>query len=116
MVVVDQEAPHETRYHFHNMVRKYALEKLLEAGEENTIRDRHLDYFLDLSRKFEPALRGVDQLFWLERLFVERDNIRAAMQWAAKTNVQAGLYLSGRLQAFWESYDLPEEKRWLLMI
>jgi hypothetical protein len=49
-------------------------------------------------------------------LFVERDNIRAAMQWAAQANVNAGLYLSGRLQAFWKNYDLPEEKRWLLMV
>jgi predicted ATPase/DNA-binding SARP family transcriptional activator len=116
LILVDREAGHETRYRFHNMVRKYALERLLEAGEENTIHDRHLEYFLEMSRKFEPALRGMDQLLWLERLFVDRDNIRAAIQWAAKTNVQAGLYLSGRLQAFWESYDLPEEKRWLLMI
>jgi predicted ATPase len=116
LIVVNQEARHETRYHFHNMVRKYAREKLLESVEEKTMRDRHLDFFLEMAQKFEPALRGVDQLSWLERLFIERDNIRAAMQWAAQTNVNAGLYLSERLQAFWENYDLPGEKRWLLMI
>lgn len=116
LVVVNQEGRHETRYSFHTLVRKFAQEKLVEAGEEHEIRDRHLEYFLDLARKLEPALRGVDQLLWLERLFVERDNLRAAMQWAARTNVQAGLYLSGRLQAFWENVDLPEDKRWLLMI
>ena len=80
------------------------------------IRDRHLEYFVQLSRQFEPALQGHDQLSWLERIYVERDNIRAALQWAAKTNVQAGLYLSGRLRTFWESYALEGEKRWLLMI
>ena len=56
LVVVHQEAGRETRYNFHEMVRNYAWEKLLEAGEEELIRDRHLEYFLELSRQFEPAL------------------------------------------------------------
>jgi predicted ATPase len=98
------------------MIRSYTWEKLLQAGEEEAIRDRHLDYFLELSRQFGPALHGTDQLAWLERLYVERDNFRAALQWAAKTNVEAGLYLSGRLRTFWENYALEGEKRWLLMI
>ena len=115
-VVVQQQTEHETRYGFHEVVRAYAQEKLVEAGEEQPIRDRHLAYVLDLVRQLEPALHGVDQDLWLERLFFERDNIRAALGWAAKTNVQAGLYLSDRLRTFWENYDLREEARWLLMI
>jgi predicted ATPase/DNA-binding SARP family transcriptional activator len=115
-VIVYQQMETETRYAFHEVVRSYAQEKLVEADEEETMRDRHLEYFLELSRKLEPALHGVDQDLWLGRLFVERDNIRAALEWAARTNVQAGLYLSNRLRTFWESYELREEARWLLMI
>jgi hypothetical protein len=69
-----------------------------------------------MSRKSEPVRDGDEHLQWLERLFIERDNIRAAMQWAAQTNVNAGLYLAGQLRSLWQNYDLPEEKRWLLMI
>jgi predicted ATPase len=116
LIVVDQKSRYETRYHFHNLVRKFAQEKLLEAGEEKKIRDRHLDYFLGMARKIEPVRNADEQLPWLERLFIERDNIRAAMQWAAQTNVNAGLYLAGQLRSLWQNYDLPEEKRWLLMI
>jgi predicted ATPase len=115
-VVVRQQAGYETRYRFHEVVRTFALEKLIEAGEEEMIRDRHLEYFLELARQFEPALRGVDQELWLERLLIERDNIRAALEWAARTHVQAGLYLSNRLRTFWETYEFREEARWLLMI
>jgi predicted ATPase len=115
-VVVHQQAGYETRYGFHEVVRSYALEKLVEAGEEETMRDRHLEYFLDLVRQLEPTLDSAHQQQWLERLLVERDNIRAALGWAARTNVQAGLYLSNRLRSFWESYDFREEARWLLMI
>jgi len=116
LVVVHQDTARETRYDFHEMIRNYALEKLVQAGEEELVRDRHLEYFLELSRQFEPALHGSDQLAWLERLYVERDNFRAALQWAAKMHVEAGLYLSGRLRTFWENYALGGEKRWLLMI
>jgi predicted ATPase/DNA-binding SARP family transcriptional activator len=115
-VVVRQQAGYETRYRFHEVVRTFALEKLVEAGEEAALRDRHLEYFLDLAGQFEPALHGVDQELWLERLLIERDNIRAALEWAARTHVQAGLYLSNRLRTFWETYEFREEARWLLMI
>lgn len=115
-VVVHRQDAQETRYRFHEVIRSYAQDKLIEAGEEKTMRDRHLEYVLELSRQFEPALRGIDQDVWLERLFVEQDNIRAAMEWAARTHVHAGLYLSGRLRLFWEKYEFPEEARWLLTI
>ena len=115
-VVVRQQAGYETRYRFHEVVRSFALEKLIEAGEEAALRDRHLEYFVELARQFEPALHGVDQELWLERLSIERDNIRAALEWAARTHVQAGLYLSNRLRTFWENYEFREEARWLLMI
>lgn len=115
-VIVHPQTEDETRFGFHEVVRSYAQEKLRESGEEEMIRDRHVEYFLELSRQFEPALHGNDQDLWLARLFVERDNIRAALEWAARTNVQAGLYLSNRLRAFWENYDLREEARWLLTI
>ena len=115
-VVVYPQTADETRYGFHEVIRTYAQEKMKEAGEEKPIRDRHLEYFLELAHQLEPALRGVDQDGWLERLFVERDNIRAALEWAARTDVQAGLYLSGRLRVFWENYQGDEDTRWLLTI
>ena len=115
-VTTQKQNERDTRYRFHEVVRSYAQEKLIDAGEEHLMRDRHLQYFVDLTHQFEPALRGVDQGLWLERLFLERDNIRAALGWAARTHVQAGLYLSNRLRSFWEHYEFREEAGWLLMI
>jgi predicted ATPase len=115
-VVVHRQAGYETRYGFHEVVRSFAQEKLIEAGEEKTIRDRQLQYYLKLLRQLELTFQSTDQDKWLDRLFLERDNIRAALEWAARTNVQAGLYISNRLRMFWENYDLREEARWLLTI
>jgi predicted ATPase len=115
-VVVQQQAGYETRYGFHEVVRSFAQEKLVEAGEEKMMRDRHLEYYLQLLGQLDPAQHNADHDAWLERLFMERDNIRAALEWAARTNVQAGLYVSNLLRTFWENYDLREEARWLLTI
>ena len=115
-VVVHQQAGYETRYGFHEVVRSFAQEKLIEAGEEKTIRDRQLHYYLKLVQQLELTLHSTGHEKWLDRLFLERDNIRTALEWAAQTNVQAGLYISNKLRTFWESYELREEARWLLTI
>jgi predicted ATPase/DNA-binding SARP family transcriptional activator len=102
------------RYRRLETIRQYAREKLKDSDEEENIRDRHLKYFLQLSEQAETALRGPTQIEWMSRLNDERDNIRAALEYAAKNNdVEAGLYLSGRLGRFWEGFDLKEGTRWL---
>lgn len=115
-VVVDRQSGSGTRFRFHEVVRSFALEKLSETDEEAAIRDRHLEYFLELGHQLEPARQAADQEAWLERLFLERDNLRAALEWAARNHVQAGLYLSGKLRTFWESCEHRDQVRWLLMI
>jgi tetratricopeptide (TPR) repeat protein len=110
---LNQEAGRKTRFRFHEIVRQYAHEKLIEASDEENIRTRHLNYFLKLSEQAEPVLRGPAQIEWMPRLNDERHNIRTALDWADKTDVEAGLYISGRLWRFWEDVDLREGENWL---
>ena len=113
LILVSQEANSDTRYRFHEIVRQYAHEKLSEPSETADLRTRHLHYFLNLSEQAEPALRGPTQIEWMSRLKDERDNIRAALKWADKTDLEAGLYISGRLRYLWEQFDVQEGIRWL---
>ncbi len=113
LVVVNQASGRERQYHLLETIRQYVDEKLVEASEKETIRTWHLKYFLGLSEQAESALRGSEQGDWLVRLDNERDNIRAALEWADQTNLEAGLYLSGRLRRFWDNFDLREGKHWL---
>ncbi len=109
LVVANQESGRERRYHLLETIREYASEKLIEANEQDTIRIQHLRYFLELSEQAESALKGPEQLKWLEHLHLESYNIRAALEWAAKTDVESGLSLSSGLSIrFWESFDLQE--------
>jgi tetratricopeptide (TPR) repeat protein len=49
----------------------------------------------------------------MERLNEERSNLRAALHWAEKTDVEAGLLLASQLLRFWESSDMREGIQWL---
>ena len=85
------------RYHLLDTIRQYALEKLIETSAHENIRIQHLSYFLALAEQAGLALKGPGQVEWLARLLNERDNLRAALDWAAKTNVEAGLALPSSL-------------------
>jgi tetratricopeptide (TPR) repeat protein len=112
LIKVDQAAGRATRYRFHEMVRQYVYKKLQEAGEEATIRLRHLKYFLRFSERAERALHGPQQTEWFDRLTAERDNFRVALEHASGLDLEAGLYLSGGLLAYWYSFDAREGLSW----
>jgi len=113
LIVVEQETGRGTRYHFHEIVREYAHEKLAESGAHDNVCTRHLQYFLGLSEQAELQLRSATLVDWLEQLNNERDNLRAALNWAEKTDLEAGLWLSGNLWRYWESSNLSEGIHWL---
>lgn len=106
----------DVRYRMLETIRLYGQERLRESGETDATRHRHLEWYLGLAEQAEPALQGPDQLVWLDRLELEHDNIRAALEWtrADGGRVEAGLRLSGLLHRFWilRGY-LREGRDWL---
>ena len=81
-LVVAEERKREERYNLLETIRQYGRDRLLESGEGEVLRDRHLDWFLALAEGAEAELLGPDQVEWLDRLEVEHDNLRAALQWS----------------------------------
>jgi predicted ATPase len=113
LLVLDRPLGSRTRYRFHEMVRQYAHDRLLEAGEVEMVRERHLAFFLQLSEQIEAELHGPQETDWLSLADEVRDNLRLALEQASRTDTQAGLYIAGRLQGFWETFSVPEGRRWL---
>ncbi len=101
LVVVEEQAG-ASRYYLLETIRQYVREKLLEAGESETVRTQHLCFFLQLAEEAEPKLRTAEQLVWLPRLDLEHDNLRAALKWASGSDpLAAGLRLAASLARFW---------------
>jgi Predicted ATPase len=85
LVTVEREAGRAPRYTVLESVWQYCRDKLTASGEEDRLRDRHLEYFLEFAEKAEPHLEGPGQKEWLERCAAERFNFRAALDWAGET-------------------------------
>jgi predicted ATPase/class 3 adenylate cyclase len=83
-------------------IREYALERLEESGQAETLRRRQAERFLALAEEAEPNLRGGSLKEWLDRLEREHDNLRAALdQLGASRETQGALRLAGALSEFW---------------
>ena len=108
LVSVNPASGKERRYTLHEMICQFAAEKM-GTGEADHTRTQHLRYFLRFSELAEPALHGSQQLAWLARLNDELDNLRLALSWASRTDIEAGLYIIGRLYG---DLDLREALTW----
>ncbi len=90
------------RYDMHELVRQYALDKLVESGEAERVGNAHLDFFLNFAQEAKPMLEATEQGTWLRRLEPERDNFRAALAWSRNySDLESGLRLGAALWLFW---------------
>jgi predicted ATPase/DNA-binding SARP family transcriptional activator len=90
-LVLYEEQGGEGRYRLLETVRQYFSERLLQSGEGEATRGRHLDYYLAMAEEAEPQLMGAQQGEWLERLETEHDNLRAALMFARSDHSDFGL-------------------------
>jgi predicted ATPase/DNA-binding CsgD family transcriptional regulator len=96
-------------------IREYGLERLAASGEMEYLARLHATHFLALAEEAEPKLMCAEQGRWLNRLELERDNLRAALRWALDhDDPTMALRLGGALWRFWfrRGY-LSEGRGWL---
>jgi predicted ATPase/DNA-binding CsgD family transcriptional regulator len=104
----------ETRYRLLLTVRRYAEERLGEAGEADVVLERHAAHYAALVAEAQAGLAGPDQLRWLDRLEAEHDNLRAALVSSLGTDAEAAGRLVGPLWPFWyRRGHYQEARRWL---
>ena len=70
------------RYWMLQTLREYALERLEQTGEQDVLRQRHLEHYLHLVEHTAPRLSTHHEREALAVLDGEIDNLRAALQWA----------------------------------
>lgn len=91
----------ELRFRMLETIREYGLERLSDSGGEEAARMAHARFFADLVASAPPYLLGPDHAHWLIRLELEHANIRAALDWLAERDVEAGLWMLTGLWRFW---------------
>ena len=96
---IDRSRP---RYRMLETLREYAGEQLVERGELPAMREAHAQYFCELAETAEPRLRSSDQLFWLDQLTVERDNLLAGLRFAEEVgDADTAIRLGAALSWYW---------------
>jgi predicted ATPase/DNA-binding SARP family transcriptional activator len=92
----------EPRYRMLETIREYGIERLAERGELEWIRSAHAAYFSALAREAKPFLHTADQLTWMDKVSVERDNLLAALRYLGDSgNATDALNLAGDLSWYW---------------
>lgn len=89
----------QTRYRLLEPVRRCALARLVDSGEESNARIRHLRYYVSLAERIAAHTNRADQAVWNARADADGANLRAAHDWALQTGraeeaarLAAGLY------------------------
>jgi predicted ATPase/DNA-binding NarL/FixJ family response regulator len=110
-LVVMVEHDGRARYRVLEPIRQYAQAKLLVSGESPAVRQRHANYYCELSERLShwpsPGLRINAER---QREFA---NFRVAMSWALESDEsQLGLRLAASLWNFWTLGWLSEGREW----
>jgi DNA-binding SARP family transcriptional activator/tetratricopeptide (TPR) repeat protein len=80
-----------TTYQLHEVARRFAWEKLDQAGEVQAIRASHAGYYARLLAQNEERLQGRDQKRALMEIEDQVEDTRAAWQWLVERRDVAGL-------------------------
>ncbi len=93
----------EARFQMLETIREFAAEMLVAHGEGDLVRGRFGAWFLGLAERARPLLAGPDQRTWLDRLEMEHDNLRAALDRAtAAGDAGTAIGLAFALWRFWQ--------------
>ncbi len=102
-VADDSVDPAEPEYGMLEIIRAFAFERLVEAGEAELLRDRHLAHFVALAEQWTGGLASNRRDARLAQLDREYANFRSALDWAAESGQrEPGLRLVAALWLYWD--------------
>jgi predicted ATPase/class 3 adenylate cyclase len=91
-------------------IREYAAEKLAASRDADEVRRRHAAFFTELAEEaYEHRFDAEAE--WSERLELDHDDLRVALDWLAPNDPDRALALSGALGWFWLSHGHLAEGR-----
>ncbi|NOK61347.1 MAG: hypothetical protein GFH27_549305n116 [Chloroflexi bacterium AL-W] len=115
LVQVKEDINNESRFTLLETIREYAWEKLGESSKMEQVQQRFADYYLELVEKAAPEFKGSQQVWWLNYLNQEYENICIIIQWmlTEKWILQVLRMGSALWQFWWISGKLSDGNRYL---
>jgi predicted ATPase/DNA-binding SARP family transcriptional activator len=98
-----QLAPDTGRYRMLETIREYGLESLAGQGTLTGVRDLAAHHFAEQVARYDPLLRGPEQLHALSVLRAEHDNVLAALRHLCDTgDADGAIELAVNLTWYWQ--------------
>ncbi len=91
------------RFRMLKTIQAFALRHLVAEGRESDVRRRHAEAFVALAEAAAPHMPSLEQAPWLDRLALDRADVRAAVTWAIEAgDVDLAFRLVAALWRFWQ--------------
>jgi predicted ATPase len=98
------DADGESRFRMLHVIREFASRRLGEGQEEEEIRRRHLQAYIEFTEGAAPELTRRNRAEWLNRLGRDHDNLRTAHEWAVtRSEPDLARRLSFAAWRFWQA-------------
>jgi predicted ATPase/DNA-binding CsgD family transcriptional regulator len=105
----------EHRFTMLETIREFALDRLMESGEADTIRAAHARHFVGLARAIEAARTGLADPRIADQIIDEGGNLRAALAWLQSVGDPGdALRMAASLWPLWLEHGAVTEGRILL--
>lgn len=91
----------EPRFMILESIREYALERLEESGEAETMRIAHADYFTRFVERTGKTINNLYRSDGISRMEAEQPNIRAILGWSLAGDPVPGLRLIAEVAICW---------------
>ena len=115
-IVVVRGSTTGARYEIPDLLRAYGSERLMEFGESDALRSRHLDWCHTLIAEAEAGWFSADQSRTIARLRLEHANLREALNFCLTEHQdpRPGLEMAAALRFYWSvTGRLNEGRQWL---
>lgn len=123
LVQLGEDGDGEPRVQLLQTIAAFARQRLVEAAELQECQQRHALHYLATIQALAPQLRGSRFLSIRDRIEIDLDNFRAALDWAldpgdddapGEERIDIGLRLCQELSWFWYACGYSAEgRRWL---
>jgi len=110
-LVVTEEHEGQMRYFMLETIRQYGREKLFEAKQAATARDRHFIHYKNMTSGLWDISRlsSESEIRRLKSIPVEMENLRVAFEWALQNHVQDALEFTANIATSMGMMGGPEE-------
>ncbi|GAB3274271.1 ATP-binding protein [Parasphingorhabdus pacifica] len=113
-ILFREEESGEVRFRLMHALRDYGQVKLAASGEQERVLRRHCEWYAQEAERFAAEWIGPDQVWWVNKLRRDQDNLRQALHIAAASHETAtmALRMASHLAQYWGIRGLKNEARY----